>query len=271
MQAMMLPRRNGAVLEPLGYRALGFRSEELHMKKLSIFSAAAVASLLASQAPAAVVYTYWNFDVSLPSPINPGVSGTFPYSAPLPTTANNMPVAASLQLATANNALATANSQIGGSLATNYVAANGTSYPAGVHMLWNPNSGNAARLTMNLTGLENPVLRFDYRFTSGMSPTAFGQITYNLGSGPVSIGTNPPVTADSTFRVYTLNLAALNAIDNQASVVIDIPIPTVPTNGSFRMDNFEVTASTIAPIPEPASTALVGAIGGLLLARRSRV
>jgi hypothetical protein len=76
--------------------------------------------------------------------------------------------------------------------------------------------------------------------------------------------------------IYTANLSAISALDDQANVYFRLTQRTtvaissanpVATGGTGRVDNFVVNANLI---PEPASLALL-AIGGLgLLARRRR-
>ena len=158
---------------------------------------------------------------------------------------------------------------------TMWTGSGGSSVP-GHSSGWNPGSGgNAFAVTFSTIGLENISLRFDLRSAAqagGAPPTAFTSFGYDLGSGLVEIpGFDLSFQADNTFQEWSVDLSAVDIIENQPSVKLRWAFEDLGSSPqeSVRLDNLQVSAVTV---PEPGSLALLalgGAVFGWRVWRRS--
>ena len=140
---------------------------------------------------------------------------------------------------------------------TPWLGSGGSSTP-GHSLAWNAGStGNTFSFNLNTTGTEDLMIRMAVRSTgSGGGPTAFSSVTYNTGSGPVTI--SPSLysgfsAGSGNFVLWTADLSSLAAVENAPSVTLQWTIPTLNSNTSFRVDNIQVTA-----VPEPSTVVLLG-------------
>ncbi|OYY92513.1 MAG: hypothetical protein B7Y41_15630 [Hydrogenophilales bacterium 28-61-23] len=114
--------------------------------------------------------------------------------------------------------------------------------------------------------------------TDGTGYTDFGSYSVLVNGTPNTAWTS--ATYNSAFN-FAFDLSAITALDNQANVffrltdtsTVSANAGTVATAGTDRVDNFTVSASVAAPIPEADTYALLLAGLGLVgfLARRRRV
>lgn len=104
---------------------------------------------------------------------------------------------------------------------------------------------------VSMTGYENPILSFSTRGTS----TGFSthQWAWSVdGTSFTNFGTNTAVTS-GTFLVKTLDLSAINAVDNAANLYLRLTVSGASnTSGNNRLDNILVEAT-------PTSTTWNGA------------
>jgi len=160
---------------------------------------------------------------------------------------------------------------------------------AGKSMAWDDvgkGGENDAEMFMQFstTGYKNIVVRFDilgnadagiisYDLKYDTSalvdvtdpPDVTGTIKDFAGGTSTSILNNEPLTTnDTTFIEVSIDLSSTTDLNNQTVVVLRLD--DFKNNDAMRIDNVLITA---VPVPEPASTALLG-LGGIALLRRRR-
>ncbi|RYZ88837.1 MAG: hypothetical protein EOO68_26040, partial [Moraxellaceae bacterium] len=124
----------------------------------------------------------------------------------------------------------------------------------------NAANGKAIVLKFSMTGFENPVLTFVTRGTS--SGFATHQWAYSVdGLTFTNFGTNTANTG-STFTLRTLDLSAINAVDNASALYLRLTVSgATSASGNNRLDNFVVKATGLKSItPSVTSIADFGTV-----------
>lgn len=223
-----------------------------------LFTAALIAlALVATDARAATVNFFFSFDAA--------TNGSGGYDNNV--TAENFPgtptVSKSFTVESTGNP--------GGRTFTDYTGTtwtgSGGSAAPGHSLTWNPGStGNGFSLTFSTIDLRDIALRFDVRpgqASGGSAPTNFNTFTYNLGAGDVAVGTlGPSFTAGTFNNVWSVDLSALDAIENQAAVTLTWTFDDLASSPaeSMRIDNIQAAASVPAPAALSAGLVLLGAL-----------
>lgn len=217
------------------------------------FLAAAISAVLAIATPTApaAVFAYWSFQTEDPETFTTVVTNeTFP-GLPLLTRTGS----------TDNNA---------GTGFSN--PEDGVNYSAGRAMFWT-SVASTFTLSLDTTGLTDLNIRMDIRSAesgAGTRTEGFTSVEYSLNGGTdytLIAGIPPFGITSNNFNAYSIDLSALDAIENQANVLLQFSLPEQnnPNFSNVRIDNLLVTA-----VPEPASMVLVALAGGTLLFRRRR-
>jgi hypothetical protein len=126
-------------------------------------------------------------------------------------------------------------------------------------------NGSYVQLQFATTGLEDVIITFATRGTStgfATSDWLYSTDGTNFTSSGISTA-----TTSTTFALATVNLSAVTAIDNAATVYLRYTLSgATNTSGNNRIDNLQINAD---PIPEPTSLAMVGmSLVGFLASRR---
>jgi|GEM_PF-1936676 len=132
---------------------------------------------------------------------------------------------------------------------------------------------DALTISLNLTNIQNLMLRMDVRSAQGGSEpraSAFSAIEYSVAGGAFTSvpGAGLGNFTNNSYVPMSYDLSALDAIEGQSNVQIRFTVGHAGASTSFRFDNIQLTADTV---PEPAilSSLMVGA--GLLSLRRKRL
>ena len=219
---------------------------------LKIAAIATTASLALATAAQADILAQWTFETSIPTTSGPHTAegGVFAGSS----------------VASSNSGGTFSNPAGNGS--TESFSSNG--WDAGEYYQFQTSSSGFESLTVSYGQATSSTGPGDFDFfysTNGTSFTQFGS-TYD---GP---------TLDfstTTFRpenVLSWDLSAISGLDNASTVFFRVAVNgtlaenggTTASTGTFRIDDFTVNATAI---PEPASMALLG-LSGLVLLRRRR-
>ncbi|QNN23239.1 hypothetical protein HED60_13475 [Planctomycetales bacterium ZRK34] len=227
-----------------------------------LFTAALIAmALVGADARAATVNFFFSFDTA--------TDGTGSYDNNV--TADNYPgtptVSKTFTVESTGNA--------GGTTFTDYQGTtwtgSGSSATPGHSLTWNPGStGNSLSLTFSTLNLTDLSLRFDVRSgqaAGGSSPTGFNTFTYDIGGGEVAVGTlGPAFTPVGSYHAWSVDLSALDAIENQSSVTLKWTFDDLASSPgeSMRIDNIQAAATIPTPAALPAGLAMLG----LLVMRR---
>lgn len=205
---------------------------------------------------AAVLYSFWSFDTF--------TSGDGAFTTAV--TAETMPGTPTISYA-GSSLLSSGGSTFTAFNGTTWTGSNGSATP-GHSLGWSSGStGNSFSITLDTTGLESLQVAMSIRsYTGGL--TSFSSLEYNTGSGFVSSGLSlSPFSTSTSFVNYSLDLSSLTAINNQSSVTLRWTLASIPNNTSVRIDNIQLSASTV---PEPSALALFALGIGLFLLRRRR-
>jgi hypothetical protein len=108
-------------------------------------------------------------------------------------------------------------------------------------------------IKFSMTGYENPILTFATRGTStGFSTHQWSWSTDNVSY--TNFGTNTANTG-STFTVKTLDLSAINSVDNVATVYLKLTVSgATSASGNNRLDNFVINATQLVVLTSPTVT-----------------
>ncbi len=224
--------------------------------KLATYLTLAVVSV-ASNCGAALV-SYWNFNgLSIATASAPGVGGV-PASIAADQGAGLLSLSA--WAGTVDDFSGSASNAIAPDVAEESLSltAGGTAAPF-------PGNGTYVELAVSLTGMVDPVITFATRGTS----TGFNTGTWSWSTDGLSFTsvTGNTATTSTTFALATLDLSAVDAIDNSPSVTLRYTLSGASSSsGNNRIDNLQINASAV---PEPSVPAALG-LGYLLLARRRR-
>ena len=151
-------------------------------------------------------------------------------------------------------------------------AANGD--PAGTGLrLRNNGQANGATVTFNLStlGFEDLVLTFAQGENSSASFNTT-RVSYSADAG-LSFTDLATLSSDTdqAFQLLTGDFSSVSAVDNQAALQVRLTFSGATGNfARTYLDNVQFNADTLGPeIPEPATMALLG-MGGLLMIGRRR-
>ncbi|RYZ26587.1 MAG: hypothetical protein EOP49_43255, partial [Sphingobacteriales bacterium] len=123
-------------------------------------------------------------------------------------------------------------------------------------------NSKAIVLAFSTTGFENPVITFATRGTATGYATHQWAWSTN-GTTFTNFGTNTANTT-GTFLTRTLDMSAINGVDNAATVYLRLTVSgATAAGGNNRLDNFVVNASAISGLPAPVVTGanLDGTVG----------
>lgn len=149
---------------------------------------------------------------------------------------------------------------------SSFTAFDGSEWLPGRCATWNANSGstnNTWQVTLSTTDITDLAVRFKYRLNAvksgGSLVTAFSSFQYRIGSGSfINVPGGPLALTNNTSydNTWTVDLSALTAIENQASVTLRWSLPDFdsinPTQ--LRMDDLQITGvSSAEPPPPPIS------------------
>lgn len=129
-------------------------------------------------------------------------------------------------------------------------------------LLSNSANGKSLVIKFSTTGFENPVLTFATRGT-GSGFTTHQWAWSADGTSFTNFGTNTANTG-SSFLTRTLDMSAINAVDNAASVYLRLTVSgATTTSGNNRLDNIVINATAITGGPTPVVTGadLNGTVG----------
>jgi hypothetical protein len=142
--------------------------------------------------------------------------------------------------------------------------------------------GDYFQFQVNLTGFQDVTLAwdqtrsatgattFDLQYsTDGSSFTTFSD-NYTVLENLAGNGGTWNATTQIANYALSADLSSIAALDNDASVFFRLTaqVAGTATGGTGRVDNFVVNAVAQEVIPEPATLAIVGVLGGGLLMRR---
>lgn len=149
---------------------------------------------------------------------------------------------------------------------TAFTDAAGGSHAAGQALAWGSGVNDGDQewiLSVDLTGYQDLVIRWDYRST-GTGPTN-AVLDYKVGAGSWTTVETLALATDSVFHGYQKDLSAISAIENQSAVQFRLSgFSGGSGSGTHRIDNLQLSA-----IPEPAVMGFIGLTGlGLLVIRR---
>jgi hypothetical protein len=239
----------------------------MRLGRSGIATAAAVAltSVFIADLEAATV-AYWRFPAAAPNP-NYGI--TFPLAADAKA---NTGVAQITTNATVWNGQLTGTNEEQGAFqfftGSTINALSGDAAGQGLSMRGLTSlSSNGKSLTFQFdsTGFADLQLSYAERTTS-TGPTAISVSTSTNGVDFTSLGSTLSTAGDGAFALRTIDLTAVDSIENSATAYIRLTFTGFSGNGSgsIRFDNIVVSS-----IPEPASLAAL-AIGALAGLRRRR-
>ncbi len=237
------------------------------MKNVAVVVALAAAAGVAS---ASVNLAYWAF----PAVVPPGADNfkiTFPLAADFKLTPGTASITtdAAVWDGTANpaNAVLQGNFQYFTGDATNLQAG----FVVGSRFAVRGNTGNIMNgkqitFRFDTTSYKDLVLTYAERTTgTGATQLDFSTSTDGTTFTPV---TSVATTRDSTFRLRTVDLSAVNSIENIGAAYVRITFPTgySSASGSVAFDNILFSGDLV---PAPGAIAVLG-LGGLVMGRRKR-
>ncbi|GGC78534.1 hypothetical protein GCM10011508_02490 [Flavobacterium lutivivi] len=117
----------------------------------------------------------------------------------------------------------------------------------------NSANGKSLVIKFSMTGYENPILTFATRGTgTGFSTHQWSWSTDNVSY--TNFGTNTANTG-STFTVKTLDLSAINSVDNVTTVYLKLTVTgATSASGNNRLDNFVINATQLVVLTSPTVT-----------------
>ena len=240
--------------------------------------AAGTLALTFSQAGAATLLSYWNFNNSTAG--SGGGPGTFNTTGTAEvynsTTKHITPASGGAKAATAYVDFSNLAGNMGGSANNNWGtfggatgnALNGDSSGGALAVIGSGNNGHYVSFGVSMTGFEDPVISFDTRGTS----TGFNVGTWSWstdGTNFTNLVSVNTATRTTSFSTKDADFSLADGLDNAAFVTFRYTLDGASsTSGNNRIDNVQISAD-IASVPEPATISLL-ALGGLALARRRR-
>lgn len=132
-------------------------------------------------------------------------------------------------------------------------------------------NGKSFVLSFDNSNFSDTILSFADRYTStGPTDVAFSYSTDGVNYTPIPAAAyNTTGFRDSTYRLRTVDLSAVNALDGVATASIKMTFTgfsATSGTGSVRLDNILVSGTTV---PAPGAAMVLG-LGGLVAARRRR-
>ncbi|MDX2118216.1 MAG: PEP-CTERM sorting domain-containing protein [Planctomycetota bacterium] len=129
-------------------------------------------------------------------------------------------------------------------------------------------NGKSIIMRFDASGFQDLVLSYAERSTSTGATSA--QVFYSTdGTNYTAAVSSYAITADSTYRLRTVDLSSIGAIEFASTVYLKITFngfSATSPSGNTAVDNVLIDGTFI---PAPGSLALVG-LGGLVAARRRR-
>lgn len=121
------------------------------------------------------------------------------------------------------------------------------------------------QIDLNTSTYENLLIEF-YNRSSGEGATSI-TISWGVDGGTLTDVETVSLNRSATFTQYQVDLSGITAIEDSQSVQIRGTWGTDGTAANTRLDDLSLIGTVI---PEPASLALLGAAGCVLLCRRQR-
>ena len=148
-----------------------------------------------------------------------------------------------------------------GQAGVRYTDASGTTHPAGQAAAWtsgiNDSGGNSMTLHFDATGFQDFQIRYDYRASADGCPSADFQYRVGDSGDFVSAGIYT-YARDAAFHAVSVSLTSLTSLNGASSVDFRWVLAPGSSQGTFRIDNLELTATAV---PEPREYALVVGLG----------
>jgi hypothetical protein len=132
--------------------------------------------------------------------------------------------------------------------------------PAGASLSLVSNAGNGTHIetaAFSTVGLQDVIVTFATRGTG----TGFnsGTWSYSTDGSLFTAAPGNTATTSTTYALATMDLSAIDAIENQPSVYLRYTLDGAgSTSGNNRIDNLQINATEI---PEPSTIGLLGLVG----------
>ena len=224
------------------------------MKKILLLAATVGLAAFATQSQGALV-AYWNFNGLVIATASPPGSGGVPLT--ISADQGSGTVGLSAWAGNVDDFSGSTTNALGSDLAG-----------ASLSLVQSAAGGNGTYVSfdISLSGLSDPVVTFATRGTSTGFDTGIWSWSTDGTIFTVVAGVNT-ATRSTTFALATVDLSAIDDIDNAASVTLRYTLSGASgSGGNNRIDNVQINAT---PVPEPSASALL-ALAALGLGVRRR-
>lgn len=230
---------------------------------------ALAALVVAAGAAQAATVAYWALPGTVP-PTNTNYNITWPINADLKANAGLATLdtdASKYDGSASPTAVQQGNMQLFTGSAINLQAPFVAGADLSMRSLNGSANGKSHILRFDASGFQDLVLSFAERSTSTGATSS--TVSYSTDGVNYTAASTYSITADSTYRLRTVDLSSIGAIEFASTVYLKITLSgfsATSSTGNTRVDNILIDGTFI---PAPGSLALVG-LGGLVAARRRR-